>query len=409
MSETTTTETTTLAPQPGTGHLKQTFLVGETVYLRGLAKSDATYSAALRNAVYPRSTTRTENWLTEGLEDESPWGKHTLAIVRKADDAVVGFIESRPDGITIRTLTSHVDRLLGDAGQRMRAEAMILIGRHILEEMETPAIITALPASDTILVDALQAAGWIQTARHREMLFVDGQRTDRLYLQAFNQEWVDRLGHPMDIPLERTGTGVARPVPPPVGPMPDAPKNALMVGKRVYLRALKPEDAKLAARVYRTETETFYDIGRHLPAAVNVQHWLDGLEKKDPPEWVMIGVYLRENDLYIGDVMLINVDYVNRTAETGSFFHDRNYRGAGYGSEAKQLLLEYAFEVLDLHMVESWVLFPNTRSAAALRKQGYTEAGRMCWAYPYEGGFNNGILFDFLREEWRAMPRKEWE
>ena len=60
-------------------------------------------------------------------------------------------------------------------------------------------------------------------------------------------------------------------------------------------------------------------------------------------------------------------------------------------------------------MVESWVLFPNTRSAAALRKQGYREAGRVNWLYPFEGGLGNFVAFDLLAEEWRAMPRKAWE
>jgi RimJ/RimL family protein N-acetyltransferase len=60
-------------------------------------------------------------------------------------------------------------------------------------------------------------------------------------------------------------------------------------------------------------------------------------------------------------------------------------------------------------MVESWVYFPNTRSAAALRKQGYTEAGRVTWLYPFEGNFGNMVVFDLLAEEWRAMPRKAWD
>jgi RimJ/RimL family protein N-acetyltransferase len=73
------------------------------------------------------------------------------------------------------------------------------------------------------------------------------------------------------------------------------------------------------------------------------------------------------------------------------------------------LLLEYAFERLGLHMVQSWVYFQNTRSAAALRKQGYREAGRINWLYPNKGTLDNFVLFDLLAEEWRAMPRKEWE
>jgi hypothetical protein len=51
------------------------------------------------------------------------------------------------------------------------------------------------------------------------------------------------------------------------------------------------------------------------------------------------------------------------------------------------------------------VIFPNTRSAAALRKQGYKEAGRMHWIFPSSGKFENFVGFDLLASDWRAMPR----
>jgi RimJ/RimL family protein N-acetyltransferase len=404
----TTEQKETKKPEPGTGHIGQAYLVGESIYLRPIEKDDTAQSVAVRPSPYPGSTSRAETWMSDDLADENPYGTQTLVIVRKSDDRVVGSIKKEKDGGVLWVLRPRVDRLFGDVGERMRIEATILLGRHVLEEEEAPALIIVLDGTETAMHEALTGAGWVETARHREMCVVEGQRADRVYMQAFNAQWLETLGDPRDIPLERTGTGIARPVPPSVGPMPDPPKNALMVGNRVYLAPITKEDTTYAAKVWRGETETFFDIGRHLPTSHGIRNWLDGLEKTDLPRDMLIGVYLRENGLYIGDVMLLGIDWIARTAETGSFFHDRNYRGAGYGSEAKQLLLEYAFEILDFHMVESWVLFSNTRSAAALRKQGYTEAGIMAWAYPFDGTFNNGILFDLLREEWRAMPRKAW-
>jgi RimJ/RimL family protein N-acetyltransferase len=405
-----TTKTEAPKPEPGTGHARQTFLVGETVYLRPVEKDDAKHSVAIRNSVYPYSPQRTEEWIKDEVGATDPAKSQFWVIRRKADDVIIGSVKVEHSQEMETGLESRVDPLLGDAGQRMRAEALDLMRHHFLDEVGRPTVLAFFPGSESVVLDALTHAGWVETSRHREMRLVNGERVDRVLMQAFNQGWLRVLGDPMQIPLERTGTGKPRPVPPPVGPMPDPPKNALLVGKRVYLSA---RDIKASAeeevRWSRQETETFFDIGRHLPPSTAIQAWLNDNEKKDPPETLIIGVHLRENDLYIGCVMLLGLDLVNRTAETGSFFHRADYRGSGYGSEAKQLLLEYAFDVLGLHMVESWVLFPNTRSAAALRKQGYREAGRMCWVYPYEGGFNNGILFDLLADEWRAMPRQEWE
>ena len=92
-------------------------------------------------------------------------------------------------------------------------------------------------------------------------------------------------------------------------------------------------------------------------------------------------------------------------AETETELYLPEFRGKGYGTEAKHLLLEYAFDRLGLHMVYSWVSEFNARSAAALRKQGYREAGYFAWSDLYQGNFTGGWYFDLLAAEWRAARR----
>ena len=399
----------TKKPKPGTGHLAQTILVGENVYLRPIEKKDAKRSVSLRDTPYPVSPHRTREWIKDELGKQDPEKKQTLAIVRKADDVVLGSLHIDSDDWVQSWIDARVDPLFGDRGQRWKAEALTLVVNYLLDERLKPSVLIEQPTAETVVVELLREAGMIETARFRESRRIGGEFADLLALQKFNQGWLKTLGDPMDIPLERTGTGKPRPVPLKVDSLPEAPRNAVMVGKRVYLRPLAKEDITEENVWSRQETETFFDIGRYLPSEVGTNHWIAELEKKDPPDWVLLSVRLRENDLHIGTVMLIEIDYINKRAETGSFFHRPDYRGSGYGSEAKQLLLEYAFDVLGLHMIQSWVLFPNTRSAAALRKQGYREAGRVCWVYPFEGGFNNFVVFDLLASEWRAMPRQDWE
>ena len=50
-------------------------------------------------------------------------------------------------------------------------------------------------------------------------------------------------------------------------------------------------------------------------------------------------------------------------------------------------------------------MFANTRSAAALRKQGYTDVGREHWLVRQSGRFENFGTYELLADEWRAMPR----
>jgi RimJ/RimL family protein N-acetyltransferase len=53
-------------------------------------------------------------------------------------------------------------------------------------------------------------------------------------------------------------------------------------------------------------------------------------------------------------------------------------------------------------MLWSWVKSRNPRSQAALRKQGYRDAGRLSWTNFGPDGFEDARMFDLLADEWRA-------
>lgn len=392
----------------GTGYEGQTFLVGDEVYIRTYRIRDHRYATSIRSSVFPKSTALMKKWIREDLPKEGGHQRGHLVIVRKSDDIPVGSVTCEHDDTAV-DIQVYVDPLYGDTGARWKAEALRLVASWEVLERHRPIAHTTIAATETIVIEAAQAFGMRECARFREMLVVDGQRVDQVWLEFLNPGWVRTLGDPVDAPLERTGTGQARPVPPVVMLEGDPPKNAMLVGKRVYLRPETKDDAKIVADWVRKETEAFWDIGRHLPSAVRLADWIEKRQEDDRPDGIDFTVCLRVNDEPIGNVALLDVDYVHLNAETASYFHRPDYRGNGYGSEAKQLLLEYAFEVLGLHMVQSWVYFPNTRSAAALRKQGYTHAGQINWLYSHNGRFGNFVVFDFLAREWRAMPRQEWE
>lgn len=399
-------ETLPIERTSGTASQDYTFLVGEEIYLRTFVPGDEVNATSWRQSIFPESPALAEKWIKEDLPKEGKNNRGHLAIVRKSDDVIIGSLAFRYGTIDV-AISAHVDPLYGDSGQRWMAQALILAAEWQVVENHELNFMTELHTNQSIVLELLQRAGFVETARWREMLEESGQRYDRVLLSYFNAGWVERLGHPMDTEAPRSGTGEIRPVPAKVVLDGDPPANAVIVGQRVYLRPEDKKDAEHYIKGGRQEDEVFWHIGRPLVSLAQMEGELAEGTNEDYPGFLWFTVYLRENDQAIGSVGLIDVDYVNRHAETGSHFFAKEYRGNGYGSEAKHLLLEYAFDVLGLHMVRSFVLFPNTRSAAALRKQGYRECGRKCWSYLYQGGFGNMVTFDLLASEWRALPRTQ--
>jgi RimJ/RimL family protein N-acetyltransferase len=178
-------------------------------------------------------------------------------------------------------------------------------------------------------------------------------------------------------------------------------RNAVIAGDRVYLRPLEVEDAKVMAEASHREADTFMDRGRNLHSPIAGERQIREMYTgQASSESVAFAVCLTVDDRCIGLVDLDEIDHINGVAETGIWLHDSEYRGKGYGTDAKHLLLEYAFDRLHLERVVSYVFETNLRSAAALKKQGYRPAGRIKYHQLKNGRFQDMLAFDLTREEW---------
>lgn len=396
---TSTTQDTTTEP----GHTGQTFLVGEEIYVRRIEKNDARYAMSWRDSIFPRSPSATEEWITkEMIKSDHIW----YAVVRKSDDRIVGSFQLVRDGIaTFMQVT--IDPLFGADAGRWKAEVIRLVLPWYVEEQMRISLFLALTGDETEAIAAAIDAGAFEVSRSPAFVLKDGEWVDLVRFVRLSPQWLAKLGDPREQELHRTGTGEPRPVLAhgTWSESGDPPPGAILVGQRVYLKAVDKDDAAQMARLSRIEPGAYPGTFRAINNPENMVH--RRLEHNDERLRHAIGfaVRLRENDRYIGEVAILHVDYVNQHGETASWMWDPAFRGSGYGSEAKHLLLEYCFNTLGLHAVESWVSTDNPRSAAALRKQGYREAGILPWTVMQNGTFNGDVIFTLTAEDWRALPR----
>jgi len=184
-------------------------------------------------------------------------------------------------------------------------------------------------------------------------------------------------------------------------------RNPMMVGERLYLRPVEAGDAELIAHLDAVETDTF--MWRHRIPTSPLEHdrFIADAYRHQPPESVWFSVCLRDDDRFIGNVGVTDIDWLHRTGETATLLGPAEIRGHGYGTEAKHLLLEYCFDRIHMHVLRSDVDEPNTRSAAALAKQGYRPAGRRKWHDVKDGRYFDMLLFDVTRPDWLAA-RDAW-
>jgi len=178
-------------------------------------------------------------------------------------------------------------------------------------------------------------------------------------------------------------------------------RNPVMIGDRLYLRALEPSDAEPMARLDAVEEDTFMYRERVPTSPLEHLAAIQEDYKPRPPRDIGFAVCRTDDDSLLGVVGVVGIDWVHRNGETFSWLGPAGVRGQGYGTEAKHLLLEYCFDRIGLHVLRSEVAETNTRSAAALLKQGYRRAGALRWEDVKGGRYIDEDLFDLTRDDWR--------
>ncbi|WP_029290144.1 GNAT family N-acetyltransferase [Cellulomonas sp. HZM] len=106
-------------------------------------------------------------------------------------------------------------------------------------------------------------------------------------------------------------------------------------------------------------------------------------------------------DEYRGEIVLNEIDDVVRSANLRLAMGPA-YRGRGYGTEAIQLVLGFAFDGLGLHRVELDVLSINARAQSLYENIGFRHEGRRRDAYRDGDGFCDAIVMSMLEDEFRA-------
>lgn len=137
----------------------------------------------------------------------------------------------------------------------------------------------------------------------------------------------------------------------------------------------------------------------------NVLEWYDKSIHDDTQiDFAIVGM---ETGNLLGACSIVGIDKRNETGEARIFIGDPRFWNKGYGKEAMILLLDYAFNVINLNNITLGVNEINDRAISAYKKIGFREAGRIRKARVIGRKEYDLILMDMLGEEF-DKKHKSW-
>jgi len=116
------------------------------------------------------------------------------------------------------------------------------------------------------------------------------------------------------------------------------------------------------------------------------------------------GIENKETAALLGTCSLFNHIRSSRRAEIG-YILNRDFWRQGYMNEALAILINYAFDVLDLNRLEADVDPRNYASAKTLLKLGFVKEGYLRERWIVNGEISDTELYGLLKKEWNRAGK----
>jgi ribosomal-protein-alanine N-acetyltransferase len=174
----------------------------------------------------------------------------------------------------------------------------------------------------------------------------------------------------------------------------------VLSGKQVRLRELRASDAASLFSLLTTD-----EVSRFIsPPPSSVEGferfiaWT--LQQRAAGRYVCFAVTLKGFDTAIGIFQIRETESRFGTAEWG-FAIGSPFWGSGVFMEGSTLVMEFAFETLNVHRLEARAAVQNGRGNGALRKLGAVQEGILRKAFLKDGRYVDQVLYAIVQDDWR--------
>jgi ribosomal-protein-alanine N-acetyltransferase len=169
-----------------------------------------------------------------------------------------------------------------------------------------------------------------------------------------------------------------------------APTSYLLPGPRVAIRRIDRQDYAELSVLQRESSDM---LRRWLGAReMTVEAFESSLERFEQPTHEGFVICLRDTSAIVGGVNINNIVRGALQCGTLGYTSYASTTGRGYMTEGLGLVLQFAFDQLELHRLEANIQPDNTSSLNLVKRLGFQREGY-------------SPAFQFINDEWRDHER----
>lgn len=172
-----------------------------------------------------------------------------------------------------------------------------------------------------------------------------------------------------------------------------------LVGEKCYLSPISLDDVERY-----TEWVNDMEIGQFMLFTSSVldmekeKRSLQNLMDKD----VVFAIIEKDTNKCIGNCGLHQINNVHRHATFGIFIGEKTFWNQGVGTEAATLILDFAFNILNLNSVNMDVMSYNKRAIRSYEKVGFKYVGTRRKYMFMAGEYHDILIYDILAEDFES-------
>ena len=178
----------------------------------------------------------------------------------------------------------------------------------------------------------------------------------------------------------------------------------ILNGENVKLRELYKKDAKRIPKLLTQEVSYYLKPIIPNPYKIEdaIRFTIESHRSFKSKKGFVFGIDFREtgdelSSSFVGIISIENIDKINMNAEVG-YWIGKEYWDSGIVTESLALVIDYAFNILDLHKLYASVFAQNIASIHVLEKCSLRKEGELCEQRYKHGKFHNILLYGIIKK-----------